>query len=201
MNSIDKPKVDEIIKLHFEIYGHFKVSLDKAQRIGELLTEQKDKLEHGEFIPWIKKSLPFSDRTARNYMRLYSERDQLKMENVSVLSEAYKCLCVPNDTSDDDDNDMGSAKYEWGNFTYDDLQNMSWDEYRYLIFSKEFKENFKKVLKETPCNEDSIIQVKKLKDVLEELLFLSAEYYIYATAQMGKLLHEEEKEALEKELL
>lgn len=70
---------------------------DKAIRIGELLFEQKEKLKHGEFIPWTKINLPFSDRTARNYMKLFENQEQLKMESVSNLNSAYKLLGKPKE--------------------------------------------------------------------------------------------------------
>jgi hypothetical protein len=69
--------------------------LDKAIRIGALLAEQKASLKHGEFIPWIKANLPFTERTAQNYMRLYDRREQLKNESVSYLNEAYRLLTAP----------------------------------------------------------------------------------------------------------
>ena len=94
MNEMEKVRIDEIAKLHGEIYGAFKTSLEKAIRVGELLTEQKQNLRHGEFTSWVKNNLPFTDRTAQIYMRFYSERDWLKTEAVSVLNlkSAYRLL-------------------------------------------------------------------------------------------------------------
>lgn len=43
----------EIKRLHQEIYGELRTSLQKAIRIGELLTEQKDELQHGEWEDWV----------------------------------------------------------------------------------------------------------------------------------------------------
>ena len=95
MANIEKDRMSEITELHNEIEDHLRSSLEKAIRIGELLTDQKTTLEHGEFTPWIKVSLPFTDRTARNYMKLYRERDRLKTEAVSDLKSAYKLLAAP----------------------------------------------------------------------------------------------------------
>jgi hypothetical protein len=85
----------EIIRLHDEVTGHLKTSLEKAIRIGELLTDQKESMAHGAFTPWVKENLPFTDRTARNYMHLHRERDRLKTETVSDLKTAYKMLSPP----------------------------------------------------------------------------------------------------------
>ena len=95
MNNIQKSTIKEIISLHNEISGYLKMSLEKAIRIGELLVEQKESLKHGKFTPWIKDNLPFTDRTARNYMRLYKEKDRLKTERVSDLTTAYGLLEAP----------------------------------------------------------------------------------------------------------
>jgi hypothetical protein len=100
MSNIEKKQIiNEIVSLHNEISGLLKMSLKKAIRIGELLSEQKASLKHGEFIPWIKANLPFTERTAQNYMRLYQHRDQLKNETVSYLTEGYKLLQEPPEPS------------------------------------------------------------------------------------------------------
>jgi hypothetical protein len=89
---ITETRIREITRLHGELCGYLRLSLDNAIRIGELLTEQKDSLPHGDFSAWVDENLPFTDRTARNYMRLYRERDRLKTETVSVLTEGYRLL-------------------------------------------------------------------------------------------------------------
>lgn len=92
MEEIEKSRIEEIKRLHNEILGFVKLSLENAIRIGQLLTEQKEGLGHGEFIRWIKDNLPFTDRAARRYMGLWRYKDTLKSENVSDLSSAYQLL-------------------------------------------------------------------------------------------------------------
>jgi hypothetical protein len=92
MDGIEKNRVGEIQRLHGEILNSLKMSLEKGIRIGELLADQKEVLKHGEFTAWVNDNLPFTDRTARNYMRLFQERDRLKMETVSDLTAAYRLL-------------------------------------------------------------------------------------------------------------
>ena len=84
--------VTQITDLHSKIISHLRQSLQKAIKIGELLTEQKKSLRHGEWGPWIKRNLPFSDQTARNYMKLHHHRDTFKIKNVLNLTEAYRLL-------------------------------------------------------------------------------------------------------------
>jgi hypothetical protein len=75
----------QIRKLHGEIFQAVRTSLPKAVKIGELLTGIKDKMDHGEWLPWIQKNLPFSERTAQNYIRCFDEKDRLKSATVADL--------------------------------------------------------------------------------------------------------------------
>jgi hypothetical protein len=99
MKDLEVTRINRIVKLHDRIIGNLKQSLNDAMQIGKLLTEQKASLNHGEFTPWVHNHLPFTDRTARNYMRLHRERDRLKTETVSDLKSAYKLLTAPNEKS------------------------------------------------------------------------------------------------------
>ena len=59
MNQLEQSRTQKIVALHNEITSHLKMSLQKAIEVGELLTEQKQSLNHGDFTPWIKDNLPF----------------------------------------------------------------------------------------------------------------------------------------------
>ena len=85
-------KIQKITELHEEIKSLMINSLEKAFIIGQLLTEQKKELPHGEFIPWIENNLPFTDRTARNYMTVFKNKDLLKRKALSDLDSAYMFL-------------------------------------------------------------------------------------------------------------
>lgn len=114
-SEAEKSRISEIAALHNEISGLFKMTLDKAIRIGELLTEQKTSLQHGEFSPWIKANLPFTDRTVRRYMQVYENRKLLKTDTVSDLSEAYKLLEAPKQEllPDCDSPDFLNKFWDW----------------------------------------------------------------------------------------
>ncbi len=117
-------RASEITSLHNEIVGHLRQSLEKALLIGELLAEQKESLQHGEFGPWVKTNLPFTGRTARNYMALYRARDKIKTETLSDLTEAYDYLKGPKQidhvSSDDEE--------RFKSLTIDDLDKFPPDE-------------------------------------------------------------------------
>jgi N6-adenosine-specific RNA methylase IME4 len=57
--------------------------------IGEKLTEVKQRLGHGNFGTWLHLEFSWTDRTARQFMRVY---DQFKMENFSDLTIAPSAL-------------------------------------------------------------------------------------------------------------
>ena len=92
MIEIKKSRVEEITVLQAEVERDLRQTLQKVFRIGELLTEQKGNLKHGEFTKWVEDNLPSTDRTARNYMRAYKNRDKLKTENVSDLGATYRLM-------------------------------------------------------------------------------------------------------------
>src|SRR5262245_35586511 len=57
-------RAQKINKLHDGIIDALRKSVDKAIEIGELLTEQKAALAHGEWLPWLKANIKFAERTA-----------------------------------------------------------------------------------------------------------------------------------------
>ena len=97
MNAIQKTRIDRITDLHNEIGGYLKMTLDKAIEIGALLSEQKAEIKHGEWLPWVKEKLPFSERLTRDYMRFYERREELKTAKVADLTQARKFLAAPQD--------------------------------------------------------------------------------------------------------
>ena len=78
---------ESINRLHQSIIQSARRSVQDAIKIGEIISEQKKLLSHGEFLPWVA-TLPFAERTARNYISLFEHKD--KTANVADLSEAYK---------------------------------------------------------------------------------------------------------------
>jgi Protein of unknown function (DUF3102)/ParB-like nuclease domain len=90
-NLKSTPK-DEIHRLHSEINSAAESSLKKAIRIGELLIEQKKSLPHGKWLPWLESNVPFSERSAQNYMLCFDRREYLKSASVADLAAAYHLL-------------------------------------------------------------------------------------------------------------
>jgi len=78
----------ELNDLHQQIEGKLRSTVQDAIRAGELLTQAKDDLPHGGFLPWIEQNCVFSERTARNYLSLFRYRN--KTATVADLQDAYK---------------------------------------------------------------------------------------------------------------
>ena len=97
MNELEKV-TQEIIRRHDTLMSSARRTVEEAIKIGKLLTVQKEKMEHGEYLPWIK-TLPFSRQTADNYVGLNTYAD--KMPTVSNLQEAYKQLESLEDNAGD----------------------------------------------------------------------------------------------------
>lgn len=97
LQMTEQARIQEIASLHVELVGMARQTLPMAIRIGQLLHEQKEALPHGQFTAWIEACLPFTPRTARNYMRVFEHRERLKTESVSVLTDAYRVLTPPRE--------------------------------------------------------------------------------------------------------
>ena len=98
MNIIERNRIDQIVSLHGEIEASLRTTVGKAIEIGGLLEDQKQELPHGEWGRWAQQNLPFTLRTATNYMNCFRHRDRLKSESVSDLASAYKLLTAPSET-------------------------------------------------------------------------------------------------------
>ena len=91
--------VQEINDLHREITQSAMSSLGKAIRIGHLLSEEKSALKHGEWLPWLKANVSFSERMGQRYMLVFRRREELttllaKYDTMSFfsLSDALRLL-------------------------------------------------------------------------------------------------------------
>jgi Protein of unknown function (DUF3102) len=79
---------------------HARSAVEHALKCGELLIEAKGKVQHGEWLPWLKANCAVSERTAQAYMRLAHEIPKLdpgKAQRVAdlPLREALKALSAP----------------------------------------------------------------------------------------------------------
>ena len=78
----------ELNELHKSIEAKLRSTVKDAIRAGEILSEMKDRLPHGDFLPWIQAKCSFSQPTAWRYIKLYQHND--KLSNLNNLQDAYQ---------------------------------------------------------------------------------------------------------------
>lgn len=88
MNKLQSDQAkQEIIKLHNSILESMRRAVPDAIRIGQILIEQKERLDFGQFTTWLG-TLPFGNDTSHKYMRL--AQYSCKLTKCVNLQEAYK---------------------------------------------------------------------------------------------------------------
>ena len=94
MNRDKKNNIIEIIDLHREIENHLRQSLMKVIRVGGLLDREEANFKKGEFGAWAATNFPFNVSRAREYIRLYRERERFKEKAIPEwsLKRAYEVL-------------------------------------------------------------------------------------------------------------
>jgi len=92
--ACETPQGIELKMLGLELYCLGRMSVQKAIRIGELLTELKPQIKKGEWGEFLNHSLPFSDSTAWRYMELHRNRESLESLNVRYLTDEYKLVKI-----------------------------------------------------------------------------------------------------------
>ena len=83
-----RDSIQEINTLHSNIEGKLKSTVKDAIKLGELLTNVKQKLPHGTFLNWINDNCNFSRQTSHRYMSLFQYKS--KCITMKHLPEAYK---------------------------------------------------------------------------------------------------------------
>lgn len=77
---------EDMNALHEKICRSGASFLEDAIRLGEMLTRQKKALGHGNFLPWIKSNLAFSEATAKRYMAIFRRKDQIAHDERFALN-------------------------------------------------------------------------------------------------------------------
>jgi hypothetical protein len=87
----------QIGEAHHQCESAVRSAVMHAVRAGELLTQAKRRLPHGNWLPWLKANCPFAERTAQAYMKLARDLPKLdaaKAQRVADLPvrDAIKLL-------------------------------------------------------------------------------------------------------------
>ena len=76
----------EINDAHALAMVHAGEAMNNALRCGDLLTKAKATAKHGQWLPWLRQNIAFSERTAQSYMRLAGKFGPDKRNAVADLS-------------------------------------------------------------------------------------------------------------------
>ena len=89
------PQVRSIEVITGEIVELKKQAGEAILGIGQRLIEAKEMLPHGEWLPWLNEQVEFSERTARNFMRLAREWTNRQTLADLGASKALTLLALP----------------------------------------------------------------------------------------------------------
>lgn len=93
MNELTEKRSIETITTEIQFYKQQAgVSI---LEIGKRLIEAKEQLDHGEWLNWLEKEVDFTDRSARNFMRLASEYANRNSISDLGVTKALALLSVP----------------------------------------------------------------------------------------------------------
>ncbi len=95
----------EINDAHALAMVHAGEAMNNALRCGDLLTEAKAAAKHGQWLPWLRQNIAFSERTAQAYMRLAAKFGPDKRNAVADLSvrRVLQEIATPRRQSLEDD--------------------------------------------------------------------------------------------------
>jgi hypothetical protein len=65
-------------------------------RIGQWLTEVKERVGHGQWLPWLKGEFGWSDQTARNFMHVWQRFKFKNFLNIQIDASALYLIAKPS---------------------------------------------------------------------------------------------------------
>jgi hypothetical protein len=86
---------EEIIILYVESKKEIRYStIDTWVGLGKLLFKTKQSLFHGDFIPWIRKNMPFNERQAQRYIKMYKNQGLMNKyrDEIFCINDAMEII-------------------------------------------------------------------------------------------------------------
>lgn len=121
--GISETLVSEIVQEHEAAQTAFRSAVGHAIRCGELLTEAKAQVRHGEWLPWLEVNFEFRRETAAGYMRLAAKCGEDPTFAPRSIAAGLKAIAATSETTtgakddpppqraDFEDDHLGGAKY------------------------------------------------------------------------------------------
>jgi hypothetical protein len=72
-----------------------KRTAESMRAIGKALTEVKERLPHGEWLPWLEKEVGCSDRTAERFMAIHQNLKFDTLSNLEIDPSALHMIAAP----------------------------------------------------------------------------------------------------------
>ena len=93
----DKPRTPEMIGAEIRMYvdAGRRVMTLCAIEIGRRLVEAKEMLNHGEWLPWLKKETDFSERSAQLYMQVFNKASAAQLSIFGPEANAQTFADLP----------------------------------------------------------------------------------------------------------
>jgi len=88
---------------HAAAIEHGGKTITHALNVGGLLLQSKEQCKHGQWLPWLRERVSFSERTAQGYMRLAQRRDIRSSVADMSLRKALQYTATPRRQSFLDD--------------------------------------------------------------------------------------------------
>ena len=104
----------EISRCHGEVHKSFRRALQSAIQAGELLSQAKKRVAHGEWLPWLENNTSVPARTAQQYMQLAREATSLEAKYAKFahlgVHTALKLVSKSKEKEPDTDSDEQDPK-------------------------------------------------------------------------------------------
>ena len=92
-----EPEIRDLVKNRAEsIRGIAKQTAMNIVSIGGMLAGVKEKLKHGQWLPWLKHEFSWSRQTADNFIRVYEQSKLLNFSNLEIDVSALYLITSPS---------------------------------------------------------------------------------------------------------
>jgi hypothetical protein len=76
---VSQDKVTKVLCMHSEIVAASRGTLEKAIKLGGLLCEMREGIDHGGWLPWIEQNISeIPERTVQRYIQLWENRESIR---------------------------------------------------------------------------------------------------------------------------
>lgn len=171
-------KIQSLYKQLGEVSRQFQnLFLDRVLAIGSLLSEQKKALGHGHFENWVNNNLPFTDRQARKYLRVFESSQNGSLTSVLESIDKNNIDTVYNAIQ----KNLKQGKEK--SHTEKQDQFTKWTEILESGDQYKIEKAFKQILNEKEKVEEKLNEIKELKEKLSKIKEIHS---LYWKAKKGK---------------